>query len=197
MQKNDLIQAEKTIYRVLQIDADRMLVIDCIKRTMPGWIENTEYSVISNAVMCEITGVHPRELEELDADSRSIAYTRYNQIAGILPFVNDERERSVVIGRISEQFGVSKQTIRANLCLYLAYQDVSVLAPKREIKEKPLSQDEKNIRWALNHFFYTKNKNSLQTAYTMMLKEKYCDTQGQLVSEFPTFHQFRYFYRKT
>jgi len=53
------------------------------------------------------------------------------------------------------------------------------------------------MRWSLNKFFYTKNGNSLQTAYTMMLKEKYCDTQGQLLSEYPSFHQYRYFYRKT
>jgi len=53
------------------------------------------------------------------------------------------------------------------------------------------------MRWALNKFFYTKNKNSLMTAYTLMLKEKYCDQQGQLVAAYPSFDQFRYFYRKT
>lgn len=197
MQKNDLIKLESAIFRVLQIDDNRLLVIDCIKRTMPRWINNSEYIEIFNGTLVEITGIYPREIEELDADSRRIAYTRYNQIAGVLPFLNSEQERSAAISRISEQFGVSKQTIRANLCLYLAYQDTSVLAPKREIMEKPLSQDEKNMRWALNQFFYTKHKNSLQTAYTMMLKEKYCDMQGQLKSEYPSFNQFRYFYRKT
>lgn len=29
-----------------------------------------------------------------------------------------------------------------------------------------------------------------------MLKEKYCDTYGNLLPEYPTFNQFRYFYRK-
>ena len=53
------------------------------------------------------------------------------------------------------------------------------------------------MRWALNRFFYTKQKNSLMTAYTLMLKEKYCDSLGQLVETYPTFDQFRYFYRKT
>lgn len=197
MQKNDLIKLDDTIFRVLQIESDRLLVIDCIKRTMPIWKKNTEYIEIFNGSLGEITGIYPKEIEELDAESRRIAYAHYNQIAGILPFLDDDQERSAAISKISEQFGISKQTIRANLCLYLAYQSISVLAPKKEIKEKPLSQDEKNIRWALNQFFYTKHKNSLQTAYTMMLKEKYCDTHGQLVPQFPTFHQFRYFYRKT
>lgn len=30
-----------------------------------------------------------------------------------------------------------------------------------------------------------------------MLKQKYCDANGELLSEYPTFNQFRYFYRKT
>ncbi len=29
-----------------------------------------------------------------------------------------------------------------------------------------------------------------------MLKEKYCNTAGQLLEHYPTFNQFRYFYRK-
>ena len=90
----------------------------------------------------------------------------------------------------------SKQTIRKYLCLYLVYQNIAALAPAPKV-EKELSQDEKNMRWALNKFFYSKHKNSLNTAYTFMLKEKYCTTDGQLVEKFPTFDQFRYFYRKT
>ena len=31
----------------------------------------------------------------------------------------------------------------------------------------------------------------------MMLKEKYCDQHGQLLEQYPSFDQFRYFYRKT
>ena len=53
------------------------------------------------------------------------------------------------------------------------------------------------MRWALNKFFYTTKKQSLMTAYTMMLKEKYCDAMGVLGEEYPSFYQFRYYYRKT
>ena len=52
------------------------------------------------------------------------------------------------------------------------------------------------MRWALNKFFYTRNQNSLPTAYTMMLKAKYCDDYGKLLPDYPSFNQFRYFYRK-
>ncbi len=53
------------------------------------------------------------------------------------------------------------------------------------------------MRWALNKFFYTTEKNTLKTAYTLMLKHKYCDSKGKLAGEYPSFYQFRYFYRKT
>ena len=52
------------------------------------------------------------------------------------------------------------------------------------------------MRWGLNKFYFTCHKNSLKTAYTMLLKEKYCNENGELVAEYPSFHQFRYFYRK-
>jgi len=52
------------------------------------------------------------------------------------------------------------------------------------------------MRWGLNKFFYCQHKNSLKTAYTLMLKSKYCDCEGQLSQTYPSFHQFRYFYRK-
>ena len=124
-------------------------------------------------------------------------YERYTMIAPILSFVADDRMRSRLICSVAEESGVSKATVRSYLCLYMAYMDVAALAPKRREDERVLTQDEKNMRWALNKFFYTTKKHSLMTAYTMMLKEKYCDTLGVLVEEYPTFYQFRYFYRKT
>lgn len=69
--------------------------------------------------------------------------------------------------------------------------------PKKRIDESELTQDEKNMRWDLNKFFYTTAKQSLTTAYTMMLKEKYCDSLDVLMDIYPSFYQFRYFYRKT
>lgn len=78
--------------------------------------------------------------------------------------------------------------------MYLVHQDIAALAPKQKSQERQLTQDEKNIRWALNKYFYTRQKNSLNTAYTWMLKEKYCDSAGRLLDKYPSIHQFRYFY---
>lgn len=98
-----------------------------------------------------------------------------------------------MINKLAEN--VSKQTIRKYLCMYLVYQDIYVLAPLPKM-ERALTRDEKNIRWALNKYFYNVKKNTLKTVYKMMLKEKYCDKSGKLLEEYPTFYQFRYFYRK-
>lgn len=197
MRKNDLIRYHASIYRVLEMQDNQILVIDCIKRTMPCWIEKIRGLKIctENDLMSE-TNITPLDIEELPQADRKYAYSRYTMIAGVIPFIGNEMERSMMIRRAAEQFGVSKQTIRNYLCLYLSYQEVSVLAPKKCVYERPLTADEKNMRWALNKFFYSKHKNSVQTAYTLMLKERYCDDNGKLLAHYPTIHQFRYFYRK-
>ena len=194
MQK--ILKNNNQIIRVLQTKNDKVLVINCVKRTMPMWITLSDIEGYVDCTEEELflkTNVDFNR--ELNGDERKIARERFTLIAGILPFVGDDKKRNFMIQQLSEH--MSKQTIRKYLCLFLVYQNISVLAPSPKKNEKELTKDEKNMRWSLNKFFYTKNGNSLQTAYTMMLKEKYCDTQGQLLSEYPSFHQYRYFYRKT
>ena len=190
-----LLKNENQIFRVLQSQGDKSLVIDCIKKTMPKWIDA---AALSDFTECSETALHELTQypgsRELTQNEQRIAQEHFTLIAGVLPFIGNEPKRSQMIDFLAEH--QSKQTIRKYLCLYLVYQDIAALAPPPKT-EKELTQDEKNMRWALNKFFYTKNKNSLMTAYTLMLKEKYCDQQGQLVAAYPTFDQFRYFYRKT
>ena len=200
MKKYDLLRAGENIIRVLEVQGDRVLVIDCIKRKMPVWVDTVELESCSECTsgeLSEVTEVVLVGADNLDGDQRKTMYEKYTMIAPILPFVADDRMRSRLICSVAEEHGVSKQTVRNYLCLYLAYMDVAALAPKRREDERVLTQDEKNMRWALNKFFYTTKKQSLMTAYTMMLKEKYCDGLGVLAEKYPSFYQFRYFYRKT
>ena len=199
MRKNDLIQNNGTILRILAINDRNALVIDCLKRNMPHWFNISTIESFAHCTeqeLAEQTDVELFDVESLDAVTRKIVHDRYTIIAGVLPFISDDKMRSMVISRRAEAPDICKQTVRNYLCLYLAYQNISALAPKRNKEDKPLSKDEKNMRWALNKFFYTKNQNSLTTAYTLMLKHKYSDSTGSLLPEFPTFNQFRYFYRK-
>ena len=190
-----LLKNDTTIIRILKSQGDKALVIDCIKRTMPKWVDDDS---LSNFDDCGEDEMYERTDypfgRELTPKEERIAQERFTMISGVLPFIGNESKRNQMIDFLAEH--QSKQTIRKYLCLYLVYQDIDALAPPPRT-EKELSQDEKHMRWALNRFFYTKQKNSLMTAYTLMLKEKYCDQQGQLVAAYPTFDQFRYFYRKT
>ena len=198
--RNKLIRHGNSIYRILDAKDNLICVIDCIKCTMPKWICEAEFE---NGIECteqellEATNITLPDIETLDIPIQKQINERFSIIAEILPFVSEYKMRTEKINETSVAHNLSKQTVRNYLCLYLVYQNKAVFAPKQRTQDTKLSQDEKNMRWALNKFFYTKNKNSLKTAYTFMLKNKYCDESGALVSEYPSFYQFRYFYRKT
>lgn len=207
MQKNSLWKYEDIIVRVLELKEGEAFVIDCIKRTMPKWVEIhslSGYSKVTEQEMLTSTGIVLPALDSLDAESKQFMYEHYTIIAGILPFVSDSSQRSNLISKISTEKGITKKSIRNYLCLYLAYQNLVALAPfsilfpkeRKKADARELTQDEKNYRYALNKWFYNKNKNSLKTVYALMLKEKYC-VDGVLLSEYPSFDKFRYFYRKT
>jgi len=190
MKKHDLMKSGEKMIRVLEVQEDKVLIIDCIRKTMPVWVDIT-------ALESYITCTEEISEASLTAEQKKIMQERYTIIAPVLAVLGDTKKRSMVIASIAETYGVSKQTVRKVLCQYLSAMDITVLAPKSKSKQTSLTQDEKNMRWALNKFFYTQHKNSLKTAYTLMLKEKYCNRSGELNESYPSFYQFRYFYRKT
>lgn len=197
--KNDLYFKDNSIVRLLEVREDKALVIDCVRRTMPQWKEVAflaGWEKCSEEKLYEIADVDLPEIESLCPESRKVAYERYTLIAPILRLLSDEKKKCEMISVVANNEKVSKQTIRKYLCQYLAFQSIAILAPKDKDSDTSLTKDEKNMRWALNKFYFSYQKHSLNTAYTMMLKSKYCDGNGKLLSEYPTFNQFRYFYRK-
>lgn len=197
--KNKLFQLGDSLLRILDSSGDLVLVIDCAKQTMPVWISVSDialYKPISEENLANVIGNIP-ELETLDNEQIRTMHERYTMIVPIIPYIGDLKLRPCRIAEVSEEYKISKQSIRSYLCKYLSYMDMLALAPKGKNNDRELSVDEKNMRWGLNKFFYTQKKNSLHTAYTLMLKEKYCDPTGTLVDTYPSFYQFRYFYRKT
>ena len=195
--KNQLLRHDDRIIRVLAVDTD-VLTIDCLKRTMPQWVSAEE---LRDWEPCDESILPAPEapicnMEELTPEQRKLMHERYTLIAPVLPFIHKEAQRSAMIAQMAELNGVSKQTIRKYLCLYLTYQRMEVLAPPARQKERELTATEKNFRWALNKFYYTKRKHSLPTAYSLMLKEKYTDADGQLLPGYPPFHRFKYFYQR-
>ena len=193
MKNSQLLKHGETIIRVLDIKDGKAFVIDCKRQTVPKWVDIdtlTDYETCSDDVLDPLP-----DINDLDPQSRRFAYEHFTYIAGVLPFVTDKKRRCEAITQITEERRISKQTVCNYLWLYLVFQNIAALSPKTATTEKPLTEDEKNIRWALNKFFYTQNKNSLNTAYTLMLKEKYCNAEGVLLPQYPSFYQFRYYYR--
>ena len=197
--KNDLYFKDDSIIRVLEVREDKALVIDCIRRTMPQWkdiVSLAGWEKCSEEKLYKIADVNLPELDALYPENRKVAYERYTLIAPILRLLPDEKKKCEMISTIAFNEKISKQTVRKYLCLYLAFQNIVILAAKDKDSDTSLTKDEKNMRWALNKFYFSYEKHSLKTAYTMMLKAKYCDGNGELLAEYPTFNQFRYFYRK-
>ena len=195
--KNQLLRHNDRIIRVLAVDTD-VLTIDCLKRTMPQWMPAEELHDWETSDETALPSLEApiSNIEELSPEQRKVMRERFTQIASVLPFIHKEAQRSAMIAQMAELNGVSKQTIRKYLCLYLTYQRMEVLAPPAQQKVREFTTDEKNFRWALNKFYYTQRKHSLPTAYNLMLQHKYTDAAGQLVPGHPPFHRFKYFYQR-
>lgn len=203
LKKNMLLKKEKDgvqIFRVLAVGNEKVLVIDCIKKTMPVWMEIERLADFVEEQ--EAQGDNHSEaddfdiLEDFSPDVRKVIYQRYNIISSILPFVDNEAVRSELIAKMAEEHGISRQSVRKYLCEYLASQDIRSLAPQERNTGRALTQDEKNMRKALNKYYYTTKKRTLKNVYTMMLSDSYCDGEGKLSGAYPSFYQFRYFFRK-
>lgn len=191
-----------SIIRILAVDGDEMLYFTCggIKAHMPKWCKSSmfkDYETCSEDELLSLYGVEIIQEDGLEPKERNTARQRYAIIAPVLGCLEDENLRNQIIKRTAEEHGITRQTVRNYLKLYLTYNSISALVPKhRTAKERPMTEDEKNIRWAVNKYVYSQKKNSLSRAYKLMLKEKYTDSGGRLLEEYPSFNQFRYWYSK-
>ena len=133
------------LFRVLVVDTEKLFAIDCIRLVMPKWYESEyfkDFGECGENILIELSGYEIVDKESLDAKSKKIMYERFTVIAGILPFVQNKKRRNELISELAETKNICKQTIRNYLCLYLAYQDISILAPK-QCEERELTVDEK------------------------------------------------------
>ena len=77
MEKKELIRFHNSIYRVLAVQGEEVLLIDCIKRNMPKWSsfsEIGEFIDCTESELLEATETALEDIENLDAESRSTAY---------------------------------------------------------------------------------------------------------------------------
>lgn len=144
MLKYDLLKHENSIYRVLEIQEEKVLMIDCLKQTMPVWIRKkllVGSEPCSMEELQSITGVYPMTIDSLSAEQKKVMYQRHSLIVPVLPYLSDEKARSNMIRTIAMERKISKQTIRKYLCQYLSYMDMTVLAPKLKSESRFYGKD--------------------------------------------------------
>lgn len=200
MKINDLFNSGNSIYRVLAVEDSRVQVIDCLKRNMPHWVNVnflSDIEQISEEKLRARACVNIVSYDSLSPQQKCIVHNKYGSISFIVPFVGNEYDRNSAITLCSEKFHLSKNTIKSRLCDYLAFQDLCIFLPNSKGKEKPLSADERNFRWALNRYYYNALKMPLIECYRRMIKDKYCDEQGGFLLKIPSFRQFNYYFHKT
>lgn len=201
MKTNDLFSKGNSIYRVLSMaEDDRMQLIDCIKRNMPYWESNdflADAEQISEEELRVRANVNLTSYDNLSQQQKKTIHSKYGSISFVVPFIGNDYERNQAIALCVERFHLSKNTIKSRLCDYLAFQDICIFLSTSKSKERPLTVDEKNFRWALNKYYFNALRMPLIESYRRMLKDKYCDEQGKLFPQIPSFRQFNYFYHKT
>ena len=189
MKANDIFRRNGDILRILEIRDGRCLCINCNAACMPVWI-------LMDEIKEYVYDAEPVIDTKMNVWQKRVAHERFTMIAPLLAYLTDNRERTRLMNRISVEQDISKQTLRRYLCRYLVYQDIAALAPAVRRVKQELTQDQKNMRWALNKYFYTPKKSKLTDVYVKLLKEKYCDVDGKLSDEYPSMRQFRYFEQK-
>lgn len=200
MRNLDILAAESGEHvRVLLCREEQSYVVSCQHFRMP-------YPVASD-LLAELQPV-PAETysvfvldEDITNRQRDGRNRKLDLIAPLLEdaCIYDKSHRNEVVRQIAAEHGIARRTVLQYLWRYWVYQSKNALLPaERPAPEQhELTADEKAIRWALNKYYYTPQRQSLQTAYKMMLRAKYCDAKGRLQPEYPSFWRFRYFSAST
>ena len=90
MQKHELRKWQGSIIKILAEKENQVLIIDCIHRKMPVWVNVSELAAspeCSEEDFSTASDIQLPDFETLPSTAKRIAHERYALIAGILPFV--------------------------------------------------------------------------------------------------------------
>ena len=97
MNKNDIVKTEKGIFRILSIEKENVLAIDCEKKTMPRFFP---ISFFENSETLETFPSDFPKWEELSLAEHRIVQKRYTMIASAVAVVADKKKRNMMILRL-------------------------------------------------------------------------------------------------
>lgn len=199
MRVNDIFAAENGEHiRILLCSEEQCYAVSCQHFRMPFLLSAHELKGM-NSISDEEYTIFTID-DDISAAQRCERDRRFALIKPLLDnaCIYDKPHRNEIVKQIVGEHSVSRRTLLQYLWKYWVYQSKNILLPtgRTSAKAHELTADEKAIRWALNKYYYTPQKQSLQTAYKMMLRAKFCDAQGKLKPDYPTFWQFRYYFRQ-
>ena len=116
MKRNDMFRKDDSVLRVIHVQENKIMVIDCMKCTMPVWRNSTDMcSYAEYAEEKYYSDVNFRVVDDscICTKDKAIMHERYAMVTAIIPFVADEKMRSVAISKVAEQYEVSKQSVRS------------------------------------------------------------------------------------
>lgn len=193
---NSLWATEDSVYRILSNNEEVILAFNCIRQSNPihvckaffeGATEISEEQLRKRANIAIRNDLSVQEQTECDR--------KYIIISSLINVIGDPNQRCRLLREIAKNNGMSTRGVKKWLYKYIAFQDKRIFAPppKRSLER---TQIQKNFRWALGKFFYTKYGKSLTQTYISMIRERYCDANGNLLDSRPSIHQFRYYFKK-
>ena len=109
MKKNDLFCKDDSVLRVIHVQENRIMVIDCVKCTMPVWMNPTDMcSYVEYAEENYYSDVNFVLVDDacIRTKDKAIMHERYAMVTAIIPFVADDKMRSVAISKVAEQYEV-------------------------------------------------------------------------------------------
>lgn len=196
--KNEIIRVNQSVFRILEINGDKALVIDCLKVRVPTWVNKDKIDnmeITTEAELCKITNVSIPAANTLSIEQQKEIREKYASISLILPIIGDDLDRNDSISYISKMTSLSRKTIIRRLWTYLVYQNICAFLINK-VKTRELTQDEKDFRYIINKYYLTKQKRTLANCYLYLLRERHSDENGKLRENYPSIHQFRHFWNK-
>ena len=138
------------------------LIVRSDSKALPKWMAET---VLEGYEPCPEEELEICPYDDLDPEQREIVHKRFTMVAPLILKAEKGDLTNKSVGEIAEMNGISEQTLIIYLRNYLVTQNISALAQKKRNAKRELSPDEKKMRWALNKWYYSWEKQTLQATY--------------------------------
>lgn len=134
--------------------------------------------------------------EERSEKCQATQQKRLNAIKRLLAderCISDGAYRSALAKDCAADNGYQARTLMGLYYRVLAQGEDALFSRKRE-KADSLGAQEKDIKWAVNKFYFSQRKCSLRQAYALLLLNRYTEQDGKLLPH-PSYSRFYYYYR--